>query len=122
MQILVTHLQKHDNANDCNTVNYGRSISLERTPKSSDRVGIEKTQISMKKQIKLSSLEVKSFVTSSTLMDMQTIKGGKNPPRSYKGDCVISDPGGSDDGSDLSIDFCSGQAPYACGTGGTECL
>lgn len=76
----------------------------------------------MKKQIKLSDLKVKSFVTNSAAFDAQTVKGGKNPPRSWRDNCAISDPGGSDGGSDLSIDFCSGQAPYACDTGGADCL
>lgn len=66
----------------------------------------------MKKKLNLKDLKVESFVTSNDLNNAETVKGGRPPAKSYRGDCIAL--------PDLPVDritdnFCS--LDFACATG-----
>ncbi|MEL6558903.1 MAG: pinensin family lanthipeptide [Bacteroidota bacterium] len=71
----------------------------------------------MKKKLNLDDLKVKSFITAETLSHAETVKGGKAPPRSYRGDCLVVAEPPRDPEPGISVGWCTGNAPYNCVTG-----
>ena len=72
----------------------------------------------MSKKLNLNELEVTSFVTEAGLHFVETVKGGKQVVRSFRGECIPTDPSTDpvDHPSRGALD-CSAFAPFVCVSG-----